>query len=200
MNRRVVALLALLFCSSISAQIRTEQVHFAAGSSATTLRGRIQGPEIVDYQLRARGRQAMTLTFAPSNPSAYFNLLPPGSDDAAIFIGSRDGNAFDGRLPADGEYKVRVSLMRSAARRNEVSDYTLEIATKGAGNKPQSAATIGGTEGRARLPGSRRDSHGRERNRPAFSAVRQRRQTHRQDAATRLQARAGRSGLAARAR
>ena len=34
-------------------------------------------------------------------------------------------------LPTDGDYKVRVYLMRNAARRNEVSDYTLTISVTG---------------------------------------------------------------------
>ena len=137
MKNLVLALAAVLTCASANAQIRTEQVQFAAGSSGTTLRGRIKGREIVDYQLRASGGQSMTVTFAPGNPSAYFNVLPPGSNDEAIFIGSSNGNAFEGTLPADGDYKIRVYLMRSAARRNEVSDYTMQIAIKAAARKPQ---------------------------------------------------------------
>jgi hypothetical protein len=35
-----------------------------------------------------------------------------------------DGRA---KLPADGEYKVQVYLMRNAARRNAVASYRLEM-------------------------------------------------------------------------
>lgn len=140
MSSRVVVLWALLLCLSAHAQIRTEQVHFAAGSSGITLQGKIKGSETVDYQLSARGGQSMTVTLAAGNPSAYFNVLPPGSNDVGIFTGSIDGDAFEGTLPADGDYKVRVYLMRSAARRNEASDYTLQIAIKGAGRKSHADA------------------------------------------------------------
>ena len=37
-----------------------------------------------------------------------------------MFVGSISGNQFEGRLPASGDYKVRVYLMRSAARRDEI--------------------------------------------------------------------------------
>jgi hypothetical protein len=44
-----------------------------------------------------------------------------------MFIGSTSGNQFEGILPANGDYKIRVYLMRSAARRGEAADYRLEM-------------------------------------------------------------------------
>jgi hypothetical protein len=44
-----------------------------------------------------------------------------------MFIGSTSGNQYEGVLPASGDYKVRVYLMRSAARRDEVANYRLEM-------------------------------------------------------------------------
>ena len=37
------------------------------------------------------------------------------------------GNQFEGRLPASDDYKVGVYLMRSAARRDEIANYRLEM-------------------------------------------------------------------------
>jgi hypothetical protein len=34
---------------------------------------------------------------------------------------------FEGVLPASGDYKLRVYLMRSAARRDEIANYRLEM-------------------------------------------------------------------------
>ncbi len=42
-----------------------------------------------------------------------------------------DLNIFDGTLPMSGEYTVSVYMMRSAARRNEVSNYMLAISVEG---------------------------------------------------------------------
>jgi hypothetical protein len=83
----------------------------------------------------------MVVHFKPSNPSAYFNVMPPGSDEA-IFIGSTSGNEFTTDLEASGVYRIRVYLMRSAARRNESVSYTLDVAVSGAA-KP--AAATGAT-------------------------------------------------------
>jgi len=44
---------------------------------------------------------------------------------------AQDGQPYTGMLPTDGDYNVRVYLMRSAARRNEVSNYELTISVTG---------------------------------------------------------------------
>jgi hypothetical protein len=47
-----------------------------------------------------------------------------------MFIG-QFGEDFKGILPTDGDYTIRVCLMRSAARRNESSNYTLTVSVTG---------------------------------------------------------------------
>jgi hypothetical protein len=65
----------------------------------------------------------------------------------AIFVGSTSGNRFEAELPADGEYTIRVYLMRNAARRNETANYTLEVGisgeTKPAATAPAASPAIG---------------------------------------------------------
>lgn len=109
---------------------RTEQVTFAKGASSRVIKGQLKGREYVDYQLRAGAGQTLTVTLKPTNLSNYFNVNPPGSD-VSMFVGSSSGGEFTGMLPADGDYTVRVYLMRSAARRNETSSYTLTIGVNG---------------------------------------------------------------------
>ena len=109
---------------------RQERVAFKAGTSSATVKGTIKGDESVDYLLGARRGQTMTVTLTTSNGANYFNVLPPGSE-AAIAIGSDTGNKWTGPLPADGDYRIRVYLMRSAARRNEQAAYTLSISIAG---------------------------------------------------------------------
>ena len=120
----------LLFASgahvSAADDIRKEQIQFKKGTSSAAITGRIKGYQAVDYQLRAEAEQTMTVSFKPSNPSAYFNVLPPGTDEA-IFVGSISGNRCEAALPADGVYTIRVYLMRNAARRNETANYTLAV-------------------------------------------------------------------------
>jgi hypothetical protein len=81
-----------------------------------------------------------TVEVEASNPAAYLNVLPPGSKDVAMFIGSTSGNRFQGLAPIAGDYVVRVYLMRSAARRNETSTFTLTASVTGAALVPLDAA------------------------------------------------------------
>jgi hypothetical protein len=122
--------------SASAADVKSQAVQFVKGSSLATLKGRITGNQAIDYTLRARAGQSMSVKLAAQHSATYFNVLPPGSE-TALFIGSTDGNAWNGTLPSDGEYRVRVYLMRSAARRHEAANYTLTVGVTGA----SSAAT-----------------------------------------------------------
>jgi len=144
----IVALTASLALAA--AGIRTERVHFKAGASSAVIEGKITGDETVDYVLGARKGQSMNVSMATDNGANYFNIIAPGETDVAMFNGSVAENQFEGVLPESGDYKIRVYLMRSAARRNEVAKYRLEMvvsdAAKGA------AAPAGG--GDAKVAGT----------------------------------------------
>jgi hypothetical protein len=118
---------------------RQERVSFAKGASSATIKGQIKGDADVDYVVGAAAGQTLTVSLKVSNRSNYFNVLPPGSADVAMHV-AQDGQPYTGMLPADGDYKVRVYLMRNAARRNEASDYTLTISVTGAPLAPTPAA------------------------------------------------------------
>ncbi len=156
--RRVMGRFALI-CALLSvasafagSEIETKTVHFAKGASSATLKGVLKGERIVDYRLRAAAGQTMSVRLESSNLANYFNVLPPGSEDVAIFIGSSGGNEWSGPLAATGEYTVRIYLMRSAARRNETASYTLTVgitgsptAEKALGPAPSGDARVKGT-------------------------------------------------------
>lgn len=122
-----------------AADIRQETVRFPPGATETTVKGRVQGDRTVDYRVRASAGQTLSVTMRETHPQNYFNVLPPGSAGEAMFVG-QDGGDFRGMLPADGDYTVRVYLMRPAARRNEASDYTLTIAVAGKPLAPLAAS------------------------------------------------------------
>ena len=129
---------SLFFAGYAQAAGRTERVTFAKGASSVTIKGRLKGDADVDYQVRAGAGQTLAVAMTESNPQNYFNVLPPGSE-TAMFVG-QDGGDFQGVLPADGVYTVRVYLMRPAARRNETSNYALTIALTGKALAPLPAA------------------------------------------------------------
>jgi len=107
--------------------IESRPLQFAKGASSATVKGSLAGDKTIDYRLHAKAGRTMSVTLKTSNAANYFNVLPPDSKDVAIFVGSTGGNEWRGALPADGEYAIRVYLMRSAARRNEVANYTLTV-------------------------------------------------------------------------
>lgn len=110
---------------------RSELVHFTKGASSTVVKGRIKGYRYIDYVVRAAAGQTLSVEMQTGNGANYFNILPPGSSDVAMFVGSTSGNQFSGVLPADGDYVIRVYLMRSAARRNESANYMLTVGVSG---------------------------------------------------------------------
>lgn len=107
--------------------IKNERVQFPRGASSATVRGTIRGYETVDYIVGAKAGQSMSVSLKTTSKSAYFNVLPPRSQEA-VFNGSIAGGQFDGRLQYSGDYRVRVYLMRNAARRGERAIYNLTVA------------------------------------------------------------------------
>jgi len=154
-RRRVAVLLlaaanVVLLISSIGlaeGSIRAERVRFEKGASSAVVQGKITGYETVDYVVGARQGQHANVSLATRHTATYFNLLAPGQTEVAFFNGSVSENHFEGTLPASGDYRIRVYMMRSAARRNELADYRLEIAigSEVASTAPSNDATVPGT-------------------------------------------------------
>lgn len=127
--------------------IRTQRVQFKPGTTSSTTQGSIKGYQIVDYVLNARQGQYINVSMATKHSGTYFNILEPGETDVAIFNGSTSGNQYEGTLSKNGDYKIRVYMMRSAARRNEVANYRLEMIVSTSGNTSSGDdATVPGTD------------------------------------------------------
>ncbi len=160
MKALIASMICMMFfdaAPTAARDIRQEEVRFNRGEYSTTIKDQIKGYQAVDYRLLAKAGQSLDVTFKPGNLSAYFNILPPGSNDVAMFVGSTSGYHFERVLPGDGVYTIRVYLMRSAARRNESSDFTLTISVRGKALTPLPSsvdATLPGTpyHASARIP------------------------------------------------
>ena len=128
--------------------------------ASAVIHGKITGREPVDYVLKAGKGLYMNVSMATDNGANYFNILAPGENGIAIFNGSsaenqyegllpKSGspecaaeNKYEGLLPKSGDYKIRVYMIRSAARRNEVANYRLEmIITAGVDKSPTAEAS-----------------------------------------------------------
>jgi len=136
------ALAALALAGTAIAQpgARTERIQFKKGASSAVVNGRITGYQSVDYLIGARQGQPANISLATKHTATYFNILAPGETGEAFFNGSMSQNQFEGVLPADGTYRVRVYMMRAAARRNETAHYRLEVAIGGAPAAARAAA------------------------------------------------------------
>ena len=126
-------------CSDATApDQRVVAVNFSGQVGSKAIKDRLKGREFVDYQLEGRAGQTLDVALKGSNGQNYFNVNPPGTA-LAMFVGSTSGDRFTRQLPVDGIYTVRVYLMRAAARRNEVSRYTVSFRLSGQPLAPRPA-------------------------------------------------------------
>ena len=149
---RLLAAAFILFAALAAiaqSAIRTERIQFKRGESSAAVKASITGYEIVDYVLGARQGQSLTVSMTTDNAGSYFNILAPGENEVAMFNSSMGENRYLGILPKSGDYKIRVYMMRSAARRNEVANYRLEMTITGASDRSASSG------GDAKVPGTK---------------------------------------------
>ena len=72
---------------------------------------------------------SVDLAVIDSNGSGtiYSNILPPGSDGEAIYIGSMDGNSASVDLPEDGDYTIRVYQMGNDKDTGKTTGFTTTV-------------------------------------------------------------------------
>ncbi|SDI03843.1 hypothetical protein [Janthinobacterium sp. YR213] len=129
--RASLLLAALVFATPAwsADPIHKESVTLTANQATHTVKGKIKGYATAEYTVSGKAGQTFSVKLKTNQPSNYFNIRQPGQDEA-LFIGSTSGNTYQAALPADGEYTVQVYLMRNAARRNAVANYSLEMSIK----------------------------------------------------------------------
>ncbi len=104
----------------------SERIQFERGNDNAAVEGTVTGRAYRDYRLGARAGQTMSVSLITEG-SAYFNILPPGSQDVAIYNGSIDGANASIRLPTNGDYRIRVYLMGDDRDRGRTVHYTLSV-------------------------------------------------------------------------
>lgn len=81
--RKLTRLAALLLTiggvPAMADDIRREAVHFAPGTSGSTINGRIKGYNAVQYSLGVKAGQKMSVQLDSGNASLYFNITAPGA-------------------------------------------------------------------------------------------------------------------------
>lgn len=106
-------------------------VHFEAGNYGAMVSGTVIGREYIDYRLGAKKGQKLfaELTVSGTNGSGtvYFNILPPGSDDVAIYNSSVEGNSATVTLTASGTWTIRVYQMGNDKDAGKTSGFNLDL-------------------------------------------------------------------------
>jgi len=126
-SRAFIAALVFAFLPTLAfaqSEIKTQRVTFKDGRA--TIKGSVTGYATIDYVFPAGAGESIKVSLKSSKASNYFNVNPPGSDEA-IFNGSSAGSTFSGEAPTSGDYTARVYLMRNEARRGTTAKYTLTI-------------------------------------------------------------------------
>ncbi|THV21622.1 hypothetical protein [Peteryoungia ipomoeae] len=124
-----------LTTASIAAPGGIIEIRIPEGETGTIVNGRISGREHFDYTLGASEAQtleaALHVDQTNGNGSIYFNVLPPGSADVAIFNGatSIDGKASI-KLPVSGAYRLRVYLMGEDRDLGKSVGYRLNVSVR----------------------------------------------------------------------
>ncbi|TFL20198.1 hypothetical protein [Jannaschia formosa] len=133
MRALILALALFPLAGAALAQSVTE-VRFASGRTGTMLSGNVTGRDYKDFRLGAEAGQKMsvelTVTKTEGFGTVYFNVLPPGSDDVAIYIGAQEGSAVTVPLPETGTYTVRVYHMGSDGDSGVRSDFNIDLSLR----------------------------------------------------------------------
>ncbi|ACK68931.1 hypothetical protein PCC7424_0465 [Gloeothece citriformis PCC 7424] len=110
------------------AQASTEvRVQFAPGESSAQLSGKVQGYQTVNYLLRANANQELSVKFSSNSRFTMLGIYTPTGEELCV---ETCGDRWSGLLPTDGDYRVRVGLVRAEARRNGQANYTLDVSIK----------------------------------------------------------------------
>lgn len=126
---RTALIAGLLGLAPAAGAQTVSDVQFEAGNYGTMISGTIIGDEYIDYRVCASGGQEMFVEMMPldGGSAVYFNILPPGSSDEAIYNSSVGGDVTTVQLPSDGTYTIRVYQMGNAADSGQTSGFNIDL-------------------------------------------------------------------------
>ena len=119
------ALAAPLAIPAVQAQ-SVARITFAKGNDNASVNGTITGKQYRDYKIRVGAGQNLGVSLVTKG-SAYFNILPPGSKDVAVYNSSTSGNDATGIETVAGDYTIRVYLMGSAEYSKKPVSYQMSV-------------------------------------------------------------------------
>jgi len=102
-------------------------VTLSPDSPSKVIKGTFKGDAYIDYTVYVEEGQTFKVAYKGSTNSSSFNLMSPDTSVAAIHMGDTDGNNYSGKIAKSGIYTIRVSQMRSAARKGTSVNFTLTL-------------------------------------------------------------------------
>ncbi|CAN1493176.1 hypothetical protein MCETHM1_00258 [Flavobacteriaceae bacterium] len=126
----LVTVLFVAMIPVVSLAQKKVDVTLSPDSPNKVIKGTFKGDAYIDYAVYVEEGQMFKVTFKGSTNSSSFNLMAPDSDGAAMHIGDTAGNVFSGKIAKSGVYTIRVSQMRSAARKGTSVSFTLTLSNK----------------------------------------------------------------------
>lgn len=119
-----LSLCCFAFGFTAASQAR-QRVSFARRASSATVSGTVRGYAYRDYIVRASAGQTLGVRLKSANTYTVFTVFQPGGDNLE---GAAEMDEFSGALPSNGDYVVRVMMMRAGARRpGSFANYSLTI-------------------------------------------------------------------------
>lgn len=122
----IVALSAPALRASEASLERHVRVTLTSAETERSFDDEITAYEAVLYTVALRGGQRLELSLISSNAANCFDIHAPGIEKP-VFSGADSGNSHTLTAPADGDYVIRVYLLRFAARDGQSARFTLEM-------------------------------------------------------------------------
>ena len=129
MRSLIVIGAAALGLAAVSAPVlgqAVSQIHFARGNDNASVRGTITGRQYRDYKLAVGNGQNLGVSLITKG-NLYFNILPPGSKDVAVYNSSMNGNDATGVRTTAGTYTIRVYAMGAAKGSKRAIPFQLSV-------------------------------------------------------------------------
>src|SRR5260370_35213433 len=116
-GRQLLAILIITFAfSSLSAQGVKKKVHFAKGTSSTTIRGAVIRGDRDRYYVGAKSGQTMSVKITSLERNVVFQIYFHGEEESLPGAGDNDdATNWSGELPIDNEYVIVVGGTRGNA-------------------------------------------------------------------------------------
>jgi hypothetical protein len=105
----------------------SKSIFFPDGKNSTTVTGTVKGRQYVDYKLNVQSGQTLNVSINSKSTSVNFNVLPPGSQDVAIYNSSINGIKYSGVAETSGLYAIRIYLMGAAESENRSVNFGLTV-------------------------------------------------------------------------